>query len=126
MKVAPRNAATCSDPDPRLAAALSRLLLSGLSLAIALLLVGVILTVARPGGPVSHVSSITGLPRALGAFEPGGFFDLGLLVLLATPAARVVALLLAFTRRRLWLFSAVSVMVLLVLALSAFLGLRGG
>lgn len=125
MKVAPRNAATCSDPDPRLAAALSRLLLVGLSLAMVLLLIGVILTVAGPGAPVSHESSFTGLPRALSALEPGGFFDLGLLVLLATPAARVVALLVAFARRRLWVFSGVSVVVLVVLALSAFLGLRG-
>ena len=67
MKVAPRNAVTCSDPDPRLAAAVSRLLLVGLSLAVVLLLVGVILTVAAPGAPVSRASSFTELPRALGA-----------------------------------------------------------
>jgi uncharacterized membrane protein len=47
-------------------------------------------------------------------------------VLLVTPAARVVALLVAFGRRRLWTFVAVSVVVLVVLALSAFFGLRGG
>jgi len=113
-----------SDSDPRLAARLSRLLLVGLSLAVLLLLTGVVLTLVKPGVPVS-VSSLGGLPGALVALEPGGFFDLGLLVLLATPAARVVALLVAFARRRLWLFSGVSLIVLVVLALSLFLGLRG-
>ena len=58
--------------------------------------------------------------------EAGGFFDLGLLVLLATPAARVVALLVAFTRRKLWIFSGVSLIVLGVLALSGYLGLSAG
>jgi uncharacterized membrane protein len=113
-----------SDSDPRLAGRLSRVLLAGLSLAVLLLLVGVVLTVARPGVPL-WVSSIREIPGALAALEPGGFFDLGLLVLLATPAARVVALLIAFARRRLWVFSGVSLVVLIVLVLSAFLGLRG-
>ena len=93
-------------------------------MAVLLLLVGVVLTVARPGVPL-WAGSITEMPRALAALEPGGFFDLGLLVLLATPAARVVALLIAFARRRLWVFSGVSLVVLIVLVLSAFLGLRG-
>ena len=113
-----------SDSDPRLASRLSRVLLAGLSLAVLLFLVGVVLAVAKPGVSLS-ASSITEMPGALAALEPGGFFDLGLLVLLATPAARVIALLVAFARRRLWVFSGVSLVVLIVLALSAFLGLRG-
>jgi uncharacterized membrane protein len=60
----------------------------------------------------------------VGALEPGGFFDLGLLLLLATPAARVVALFVGFARRRSWLFAGCSAVVLVALALSAFLGLR--
>ena len=113
-----------SDSDPRLAGRLSCVLLAGLGLAVLLLLVGVVLTVARPGVPL-WAGSITEMPEALAALEPGGFFALGLLVLLATPAARVVALLIAFARRRLWVFSGVSLVVLIVLVLSAFLGLRG-
>ena len=110
---------------PRLNITISRVLVVGLVTSVALLLVGVVLTVARPGLPVIHTTSISDLPRALGALEPVGFFDLGLLVLLATPAARVAALLVSFARRRLWIFSGVSLLVLVVLALSAFLGLRG-
>jgi len=48
------------------------------------------------GVPVPRKTSIQGIPRALRALEPGGFFQLGLLVLLATPAARVAALFLAY------------------------------
>jgi len=59
----------------------------------------------------------------LRAFEPGGFFELGLLVLLATPAARVVALCAAYLRRRQWLFSGISLFVLAILILSGYLGL---
>jgi uncharacterized membrane protein len=111
--------------DLRLASRLSRLLLVGLSLAIALFVTGAVLAVVRPEVPVA-ASSIGRLIEALAAAEPNGFFDLGLLVLLATPAARVVALLVVFARRRLWLFSGLSLVALVVLALSAFLGLRGG
>jgi uncharacterized membrane protein len=112
-------------PAPRLNVTISRVLVIGLVASVALLLVGVVLTVVRPGLAVIHTTSISDLPRALGALEPVGFFDLGLLVLLATPAARVAALLVSFARRRLWIFSGISLLVLVVLALSAFLGLRG-
>ena len=126
MRSEPRDVAACSAPDPRLALALSRLLLVGLSLAILLMLVGVILAEVRTGAPIARKSSITALPRALGALEAGGFFDMGLLVLLATPAARVVALLVAFIRRKQWIFSGVSLVVLAVLVLSGYLGLSAG
>jgi uncharacterized membrane protein len=113
-----------SETDPQLPVRLSWLLLVGLSLAIAFFVTGVVLSVIKPEVPIS-ASSITGLPGALAALEPGGFFDLGLLALLATPAARVATLVVAFARRRLWLFSALGLVVLAVLALSAYLGLRG-
>jgi uncharacterized membrane protein len=110
----------------RLNMIISRVLTIGLIVAVALLLLGVILTVARPGLEPLHKTSISDMPGAIAALEPGGFFDLGLMVLLATPVARVAALLVAFARRRMWLFSGCSVVVLVVLAISAFLGLRGG
>lgn len=109
----------------RLDHAVSRLLLVGLSLAILLMLAGAVLAGTGTGTLIGHESSISDLPRALAGLEPGGFFDLGLLVLLATPVARIVALLVGFARRRAWLFSGISLVVLVMLALSAFLGLRG-
>lgn len=110
----------------RLNHTISRVLLIGLIAAILLLLAGAVLTIARPGLEPVRETRISDIPGAVGALEPGGFFDLGLLLLLATPIARVVALLIGFARRRMWLFSGFSAVVLAALALSIFLGLRAG
>jgi uncharacterized membrane protein len=108
----------------RLSLTLSRVLAGGLSLAVALLVVGAVLSLL--GRPTSSSGvSVADMPRALGALEPAGFFDLGLLVLLATPVARVLTLSVGFARRKSWLFCGLSVFVLAVLALSVYLGLRG-
>jgi uncharacterized membrane protein len=112
--------------ERRLARPLSRLLLVGLLLAILLMLVGAVLAVAGPDDPVARESSIVDLPRGLADAEPGAFFNLGLLILLATPVVRIIALVATFSRRRAWVFTCVSVVVLAVLALSVFLGLRAG
>jgi uncharacterized membrane protein len=109
--------------DPGLTKALSRLLLIGLLLAIGLMIVGAILAAVRGSGSVGRSSSFDDFPGLLAAGDPTGFLELGLLVLLATPFARVVALLVAFTMRRQWLFAAISAVVIAILALSAVLGL---
>ena len=102
----------------------SRVLTTGLLACLALLLVGVALTIARPDIGAVHIASIGDMPGDVAAGRPPGFFTLGLFVLLVTPALRVVALLIGFAQRRMWLFALFAVIVLVVLALSAFLGLR--
>ena len=102
---------------------ISRVLSVGLIASVVLLAVGVILTLARPELPVVHNTSLSQLPSALRGGRPGGFFVLGLLVLLATPVARVIALLAGFSRRRMWLFALVSLIVLVLLGVSAYVGL---
>jgi uncharacterized membrane protein len=103
----------------------SHVLVGGLVTSVALLLVGAILAIAGRGPSVPSATSITDIPRAIAALEPGGFLGLGLLVLLATPVARVIVLAAGFARRRSWLFFGMSAFVLALLALSAYLGLRG-
>jgi uncharacterized membrane protein len=105
--------------------AIARLLSTGLLLAVFLLLVGVALAAIGSGSPVPRQTSVGDIPRALWHLEAGGFFSVGLLVLLVTPAARVIALLVAFSRDHEWLFAGLSLMVLIVLALSGVLGLSG-
>jgi len=104
---------------------IARLLTTGLLLAVFLLLVGVVLAAIGSGSPVPRQTSVGDIPRGLWHFEAGGFFSLGLLVLLVTPAARVIALLVAFSRDREWLFAGLGLLVLVVLALSGVLGLSG-
>ena len=103
---------------------ISRVLTAGLLVSVALLVIGVVLTVVRPDLAAVHEASVGRIPAEIAALRPGGFFDLGLLVLLATPALRVAALLAGFVQRRMWLFSLFSLIVLGVLALSAYVGLR--
>lgn len=120
------EARTCESSEPRLAGLLSRVLLSGLTLAVLLMVTGAVLAAVRPEIPVPRESSVVGLPRALAALEPGGFFHLGILVLLASPVARILVLLVAFARSKRWVFCGLCLLVLAILIMSAFLGLRNG
>ncbi len=104
---------------------IARTLVAGLCLAIVLLLVGIILDLAGRASSAGQAASIGDMTQALVALEPAGFYYLGLLVLLATPVSGVIALAVGFARRRSWIFCSISLFVLAVLALSAYLGLRG-
>lgn len=78
------------------------------------------------GGVVApRALSLAELPRALSAARPTAFLTLGLLILIGTPAARVLVLLGAFVRRREWVYAMVSAVVLGVLAVGLVLGLVG-
>lgn len=123
MRSTPSDTPLCDRTDARLNAVLSRLLLGGLVLAVALMVAGFVLAAARGEGSMPRASSIVAVPGLLADLEPAGFFDLGLLVLLATPAARVLALFVAFARRREWVFAALSAAVLAILAAGVALGL---
>ena len=104
----------------------SLLLIVGLTVALVLLASGAVLAAAGFGGSLPHSTSVTYIPGGIAAFEPGALLELGLLILISTPAVRVVALFVAFLRRREWLFAGVSGIVLLVLASSAYFGLVAG
>jgi uncharacterized membrane protein len=112
--------------EARLNAVISRVLVVGLLIAVGLLVIGVILAAARPGATVVDSTSISDIPAQLAAGEPSGFLQLGLLVLLATPFARVVALGIAYTQMRQWLFAGISALVAVLLVVGAVLGLSLG
>ena len=115
--------------ETRLNITISRVLTVGLLAAVALLVVGVILALARPGVAVPHVTTVQDVPgelARLSRLQPGGFFELGLLVLLFTPFARVLALGIAFARRRWWLFAGISTVVAALLIVGAVLGVSLG
>ena len=112
--------------EMRLNTVISRVLIVGLMTAVTLLIIGAILAIARPGVAVPHVTSVRDIPSELASLRPGGFFELGLLVLLATPFARVLALGVAFARRRWWRFAGISAAVAALLILGAVLGVTLG
>ncbi len=107
--------------DP-VSVAVSRTLKMGVVLSMTMMTAGLLLAFAR-GGPLPDAATpLRSLASGLGSADPGALMSLGLLVLLATPAARVVVLAWQFARRREWLFLAVSLIVLSVLAGSILVG----
>ncbi|MGK2856128.1 MAG: DUF1634 domain-containing protein [Thermoanaerobaculia bacterium] len=90
------------------------------------LLIGGVIAMLRSGVTPQHVAfeDLRGLPAGLARLEGGALIHAGILVLLATPVARVVALMLDAVRRRESLFAMLSLGILLLLAASLLIGLR--
>ena len=97
----------------------------GLGVASALMIAGALLAVVGAGSVASQALTLAEIPEALRAGQPTAYLSLGILILVVTPAARVVVLLGAFARRREWGFALVSAAVLGVLGVGLVLGLAG-
>lgn len=112
--------------EMRLNTTISRVLVVGLVTAVALLVVGAVLTLVRPDAVPIRATSLGGMADQLAAGEASGFLQLGLVVLLLTPFARVLALGVAFAGRRQWLFVGISAIVAGFLVVGAVLGMTLG
>jgi uncharacterized membrane protein len=90
------------------------------------LLIGGIVAMLRSGVTPQHISfeEVRLLPGGLARLEAGALIHAGILALLATPVARVAALLLDAARRREALFAMLSFGILLLLVASLAIGLR--
>lgn len=87
---------------------LGRLLGVGIGLSTALLGLGLLLTLIVPGEVSAHL------------------LNAGLLVLMGTPATRVVLACGEFVRTREWFFALASIGVLCVLAMTVWIAVHGG
>ena len=87
---------------------LGRLLGIGIGLSTALLGLGLVLTIFMPGEAAAYL------------------LNAGLLVLMGTPATRVVLACGEFVRTREWFFALASIGVLCVLAMTVWVAVRGG
>jgi uncharacterized membrane protein len=125
-----------SDRLRRIEVCLGHLLRVGVGVSFVLLLGGVLLMLFHHSDYLTDPGAMTQL-RTPGAASPAGFSTLiadlarlrgraimtvGLLVLIATPVARVAVSIVAFLIQRDWRFVCITASVLLVIALSAFLG----
>jgi uncharacterized membrane protein len=109
---------------------LGRLLRAGVTLAAATTLAGGAVYLARdgataPGVRVFHgepaaLRSVAGVLGAARAGDPRGIIQAGLLILIATPIARVAASVIGFALERDGLYVAVTLVVLALLLLSVF------
>jgi uncharacterized membrane protein len=120
--------------DQKMDAIMGILLRSGVVLAAAIVLVGGILFLMRHKTPVtdyhifsgepSDLRTISGIFSDVKAFRARGLIQLGLLVLIATPVARVVFSLFAFIYQKDWKY-AVFTAIVLGLLLYSLLGSAG-
>lgn len=112
----------------RLNTVLSRLLISGVVASAAVVLIGGIAYLVKSGaapedyrlfkGEPTDLRHLNGIFRDAFSLKSRGVIQLGLLVLIATPIARVAASLAAFLLERDWMYTAFTLIVLLVLLYS--------
>jgi uncharacterized membrane protein len=118
--------------DERTEIVIGNLLRAGVTLAAALAIAGAIVYLARHGGErpdrsvfrgePADLRSISGILRDAFALRGRGLIQLGLLVLIATPVARVAFSVYAFLRERDWLYVGVTLLVLAMLVYSLGVG----
>ncbi len=105
---------------------MGRLLQAGVFLATAVVLLGAVALMAKHGGDAvafgtfrgtaSHLTSVGAIVRGTLARDPRAIVQLGLVLLIATPVARVALTLVAFVVQRDRLYVALTTFVLLVLS----------
>jgi uncharacterized membrane protein len=129
------NEATVQRSDQKMDEIMGSLLRTGVVLAAAIVLLGGVLYLTRHAVPVTNYRIFAGEPvefrtisgifhEAL-AFRGRGLIQLGLLVLIATPVARVAFSFFAFLYERDWTYVFVTVLVLGLLIYSLFGGHAG-
>ena len=114
--------------EKRFESVMGMMLRAGVSLAAAVVLAGGVLYLVRHGAAKPDYTSFHGeadglrsLRAILGAAAAGrapGLIQLGLLILVATPVARVAFSVIAYVSERVWLYTAVTLVVLGILVYS--------
>jgi uncharacterized membrane protein len=118
--------------DPRMDQIMAILLRSGVSLAASLVFIGGIVYLSRHDLPTinyrvfqgepQELRTVGGILREAAKFHGRGLIQLGLLVLIATPVARVLFSVLAFVYEKDWTYVAITMIVLALLCYSLFGG----
>ena len=114
--------------DERMDITISTILRTGVIAAAALVLIGGITYLARNGGGRPSYEIFRGVPHDLtslrtiasgaASFRSLFFIQFGLIVLMATPVARVIACALGFGLQRDWKYVVISLIVLALLLVS--------
>jgi uncharacterized membrane protein len=73
-------------------------------------------------GQPEMLSSLSGVIAGAVALEPAAIVQLGIVLLIATPVARVLLTLIAFASQRDWMYVLISAIVLVLLAYSLVVG----
>lgn len=97
---------------------IERILDIGFYIGIGVILLGTILTFASGDDLPDDVVSLNSLPSEVADFEPSALIDLGIVLLLLTPLAYVIAALVTFLRQRDRLFIGVCLLLIALIGLS--------
>lgn len=108
--------------DLRLEKIVSRVLRTGVLTCLVLVGIGFILLAFHPAGAMHMVLPFREIFPAMIRGQGTAFIDLGILVLLATPLARVIITGIGFAWQREWPFALISLAVLLILVASIIIG----
>ena len=73
-------------------------------------------------GQPEMLSTLTGVIAGVSALEPAAIVQLGIVLLIATPVARVLLTLIAFAIQRDWMYVLISAIVLALLTYSLVVG----
>jgi uncharacterized membrane protein len=114
--------------DHQLELSVAGMLKIGVTLSAVVVFIGALLYLRHPWQTIpsySHfhapdhaLSSLSGVFSGVLHFQPAGIMQLGLILLIATPVARVVLCVVGFARQRDMLYVAISTAVLIILASS--------
>ncbi len=118
--------------DEQMDQTIGMLLRVGVSIAVAVVFAGLLAQFIRGGGvrpdygvfrgESAELTTVKGVARGVMDGNARDWMQLGVLLLIATPVARVVFCALAFAAQRDWTFVGITIVVLLILAY----GLTGG
>jgi uncharacterized membrane protein len=118
--------------DQRMDQIMAVLLRSGVLLAASLVFIGGVVYLSRHDVPTinyrvfqgepQELRTVGGILREAGKFHGRGLIQLGLLVLIATPVARVLFSVFAFLYERDWTYLVITMIVLALLCYSLFGG----
>ncbi|MGH2557308.1 MAG: DUF1634 domain-containing protein [Actinomycetota bacterium] len=97
------------------------ILRAGLGLGSLSMAIGVVLALAE-GRLQAHAVRLGDVPRLVAGGRPSAFMAVGILLLLATPITRVLALIVVFARHRDPRFAVIAGAVAALLAVGVFLG----
>jgi len=118
--------------DQRMDQIMAILLRSGVLLAASLVFIGGVVYLSRHDLPTinyrvfqgepQELRTVSGILREAGKFHGRGLIQLGLLLLIATPVARVLFSVVAFIYEKDWTYVAITMLVLTLLCYSLFGG----
>jgi uncharacterized membrane protein len=128
-----RSAKAAEWNDQSIEVAIARLLRFGVTLSAVVVLAGGVLYLVQQHGERRDYAAFHGVKASLSQTLGGVFrgtmrgegrsvIELGLLLLIATPVARVLIAVLGFLRERDWMYTVVSAAVLAILAYSLLFG----